>query len=433
MRQTNKRSPARLFSLLAAACVAAALVGSLLFVFRLAHQSQGQNPPQIGSGGPQGIYASDYTRVFRLDPQTHQALWQREIKGVTTIIPTGNVVYILQSAMITGNTNAVLELDASDGKTRWTHMLPLQKGDTQEFAKDLVFAQGHLYVGWMGMQGNGRSTAYLDMLNASNGKQVTTYTVGSYLGEIAADNGVLAVSVESGLRVYDLASGQQLWQKPFAASTNAPATWLKVVNGLVYAVIIANDGQGPDRSTIRVYKVNSGEQVWQSPAFASDQLSSFTVDGNTVYFGISLIPHPPLDGQVTQKNKKPITGIVYAYDIQSNKKLWSAPVAGAALRPPVLNNGLLYIDVDSGVIDNPDPQPAQVVALNAATGHIQWKQTLGANYLIGFCVTNGTVYAGTYNVSRSGVTPIKAYALEASSGNIQWEDNTHDFITIAAG
>ncbi len=438
--QSAQRTPARVFALLAAVCVAVLLVGSLLFVLRLAHQSQGQNPPQTGSGGPQGIYASDSTSVFKLDPQTHQALWQREIKSASKIISAGKTVYVLQSAMDAGNTtNVVLELDASNGQTLWTHVFPPPTHNNQQFVRDMLLAQGRLYVGWQryvnsGDPGKGRQgMAQIYVFNASNGSQITSYTVTSSLWLMNAGNGVLAASVESGLRVYDLATGKQLWTKTFLASTTAPVLSLTIVNGLVYAVVVADNGRSPDTSTIRVYRASSGEQVWQGPAFGSDQLSTLRVDGNIVYFGVTLSPKPPQDAPFTAKDKKPTTGHVYAYDIQSNKQLWKTPVAGATLHSLVLSNNMLYLAVDSGVVDNPDPQPAQVVAIDAATGRIKWQQTLAANYIGGFCLSKGTIYASTYNLAKSAIAWNQTYALAASNGNTQWKDSQHSFFIIVPG
>lgn len=434
MLQTRKHSLRRVFSLVAAACIAALIVGSMLFISNLA-QHQKKSPPTTASGTPQDIYASNATSVFKLDPQTHQALWQQTLKAVTKIIPAGKVVYILQSSMQTGETNAILALDASNGKTLWTHSFPAQNQQNKTFARDMVLAQGRLYVGWQTLSGNTASAAQRNtasaaqiyVFKASDGSKLTTYpaTASVWLMAADADAGVLAVSADGSLQVYNLSTGQALWHVSFPTSTNAPVVSLKIANGLIYAVVTAIDGKSNSNlSSILAYKATTGEQVWQSPTFASDALYSFTVNQNIVYFGTTLEPQPV--------QKKPVTGRIYAYDVQANRQLWSTPVDGATLHTPIFNAGVVYFGVDSGAGDNIAPTQAHIVAVNAATGALKWQQTLTTNYIGAFCLGNGTLYASSYTVSQSGITPGKSYAFKASDGHMLWEDAQYSFYTIVS-
>lgn len=427
MRQVRKRPLTRVFSLIAAACIAALIVGSMLFVLNLIHKNQSVT----ASNTSQSLYASDFTSVFKLDPQTHQTLWRQTLKGVTTILPAGKDVYILQSSMQTGTTNAVLELDASSGKTLWTYTFPAQQQNTRAFARGMVLAQDRLYVGWQTVSedtsrnGASASTAQIYVLKASDGSQLLTYPTVEAVWNMAAGAGVLAVSADGSLQVYDLTSGKALWHKVFPASTNAPVLSLRITNGLIYAVVSAIDAKSnANLSSILVYRATTGEQIWQSPTFPSDELSFLTVNQQVVYFGTTL------DFQPDQK--KPVTGRVYAYDIQANRQLWSIPVDGATLHQPIFDKGVLYLALDSGPVDNIAPAPAHIVALDAATGTLKWRQTLASDYIGGFCLGNGTLYASSYTVSQSGITWKKSDAFNASDGHLVWEDSQHGFFTIVA-
>lgn len=422
VRQVRKRSLPRVFSLIAAACVAALIVGSMLFISNLAQQNK--NLHTASPGTPQGVYASDATRVFKLDPHTHQILWQQGVKYVAKIIPSGKFVYILQSSPSAGGTNAVMELDASSGKTLWIATFPMQKQNNRGFTRDMVLTQDRLYVGWQSVSGDMLSSAQIYVLKASDGSRLTTYPTTTSVWRMDTGAGVLAVSEESSLQVYNLTTGKALWHVSFHASISPTVVSLKITNGLIYAIVIANDGKdGPNLSSITAYKATTGEQVWQSPKFASDALSSFTVNQTIVYFGTTLYPQP---GQ-----KKPITGRIYAYDIQSNKQLWSTPVDGATLHDPIFKDGIVYFGVDSGVVDNTSPTQADIVAINAATGSLKWRQTLTGTYIGGFCLNDGAIYASSYSVSQGGITWKKSYALKASDGKMLWEDAHYGFYTIA--
>lgn len=427
MRQASKRPLTRVFSLIAAACIAALIVGSMLFILHLVHKNQAIT----ASNTSQSLYASDSTGVFKLDPQTHQTLWRETLKGVTTILPAGKGVYILQSSMQTGVTDAVLELDASSGKTLWAYTFPSQQQNTKAFARGMVLAQDRLYVGWQTLSedttrnGGTSSTAQIYVLKASDGSKLLTYPTAASVWSMEAGAGVLAMSADGSLQVYDLTSGKALWHKSFPASTNAPVVSLRIANGLIYAVVIAIDAKSnANLSSILVYRATTGEQIWQSPTFASDVLSFLTVNQSVVYFGTTL-DHQP--GQ-----KKPVTGRIYAYDVQTNTQLWSTPVVGAPLHQPIFDKGVLYLAIDSGPVDNIAPAPAHIVALNAATGALKWQQTLASNYIGGFCLGNGTLYASSYTVSQSGITWGKSSAFKASDGHLVWEDSQHSFFTIVA-
>jgi outer membrane protein assembly factor BamB len=427
MRQSRKHSLTRTFSLLAAACVVALLVGSLLFVFNLIHQNQGShvaasNTPQ--GNLPQGIYTNTSSHLFRLDPQTHQALWQQAIKDVGQIIPAGNMVYVLQES------DSVMALDANSGKVLWKYAFPIAKAE-QDASKlqlhvnfqvsNLVLSQGRLYVSWEtwadpNQVNTSQKTVQvtnvvktLYVLNASNGKQQAAYpnTFGS---ELTVGNGVIAMDNEHGLQAYDSTNGKPLWQLALTGMT--PVRNLNIVNNLIYATISDNtqDIAGQGQSYIASYDT-SGNQVWRSPTFPGDALGSFTVDQNVIYFGI-LRPDSAV-GQV-------FTGRVYAYDIQSNKQLWSKAVDGGAQENLFINNGVIYTVADSGSQGH-----AHLVALDTTTGTLKWQYTLRGGFVNGFVVSDGIIYISSDTTSQNDPLPAEIDALNATNGHLLWQDTQH--------
>jgi outer membrane protein assembly factor BamB len=346
MRQSRKHSLTRTFSLLAAACIVALIVGSLLFVFNLIHQNQGShiaasNTPQANL--PQGIYTNTSSHLFRLDIRTHQALWQQAIKDVGQIIPAGNMVYVLQE------TDSVMALDANSGKVLWKYSFPIAKAE-QNAGKlhvnfqvsNLALSQSRLYVSWEtwadpNQVNSSQKTVQLTnvvktlyVLNASNGNQQAAYP-NIFGSELAVGNGVIAMDNEQGLQAYDATNGKLLWH--VALTGDAPVRNLNMVNNLIYATIsnTTQDIAGQGQSYLTSYNT-SGKQIWHSPTFPGDALGQFAVDQNVIYFGTL---------NTGNGTSQVFTGRVYAYDMQSNKQLWSKAVDGGAQEDLIVNHGVI--------------------------------------------------------------------------------------------
>jgi outer membrane protein assembly factor BamB len=420
MHKTQKFGPmARVFSILAAALIVAALVGSMLIITHAAQQNKGAGSTITGAlkppvRQPQGIYTSDLDKVFRLNLQTHQAVWQQELPNVSKIIPVRNVVYVLQSSQYEEAVNNVIELDANSGKVLWQHTFT---GQNHLVAPDatMVFAQNRLYVNW----DTGASNSYLDgkiyVLNASNGSLISVYphTLGPTMD---VNDGILAVA-NTNVQVYNAITNKLLWQTP--KNVDYMMRSLKIVDNLLY-VISANNTERPGmgQSYIAVYQVATGKLVWQSPFFAGDALSHFIVDQNILYFGTL---H-------TSNATQPFTGEVYAYNIQSKKQIWSTSVPGGAQEPYAFSNGTVYTAVDQG-----NGLESHLIALNAATGKIVWKQPLHTIVLDGFSMSNGIIFVGSkaeYSTNGSG-SGIQAF--DARTGQPLWKSTQFGYENIAPG
>jgi outer membrane protein assembly factor BamB len=178
---------------------------------------------------------------------------------------------------------------------------------------------------------------------------------------------------------------------------------MKIVNNLVSVVFSSNtDVTGYGKSYIVVYEAATGKQVWKSTTFPGDALYHFAIDQNTIYFGS------------INTNTQPFTGKVYAYNIQSNKELWSTPVDGGAQEQFAISNGVLYTAVDHG-----GTMDSHLLAINAATGAIKWQQTLDTVVLNSFAISNGIVYTGRYNGLYSNESSLEAF--KADNGQKLWE------------
>src|SRR5258707_7384293 len=109
-------------------------------------------------------------------------------------------------------------------------------------------------------------------------------------------------------------------------------------------------------------------------------------------------------------------GKVYAYDVQSNKQLWSQSVDGGAQEPLVISNGVVYT-----VADNGSHARAHLVALDAATGAVKWQHTLNGSFLGDFCISNGVIYINSTNYAPNDVVSAQIDALDTSNGTTLWE------------
>jgi outer membrane protein assembly factor BamB len=399
----------RVFSTIAATIVVAVLIGSVLILSHAAPQKNGSASTITGAAHnatataaststvPQGIYASNASTMFRLDiQQKQQVIWQQAVPDVQQIVPAGNVVYILQSD--TKSLNAVLELDANTGKILWKHSF---SGQGSYEPTKLTFSQNQLYVSWIGIINNSYDDGYVDILNASNGDLLPFVYAHTLADNMDVNGGIFAVG-NTGLQVYNATTHKLLWRAPMTESGKGFVS-LKIVNNLIY-VVFSSDNMDPNsgKSYIVVYEAATGKQVWQSPTFLGQALSNFAIDQNTIYFGS------------VNSSTQPFTGKIYAYNILSNKQLWSTPVDGGAQEALVFSNGMLYTTL------NRWPQSAPLIAINAATGTIKWQQTSDTVVPSSFSLSNGILYIGHSNdISPSGSS---LTAFNANSGQKLWEE-----------
>jgi outer membrane protein assembly factor BamB len=278
----------------------------------------------------------------------------------------------------------------------------------------MALAQNQLYVAWQ-TSNNMNTKGQIYVLNASNGSQQAVYSNASVWSLVVGD-GVIAVSGNYSLQVYDAASGKPLWHVTYASGPSEPVTGLSIVNNQVYASISTNNetaGEGEDY--VAAYDINSGKRTWQSPVFPVISLGSYlAVDQNVVYFATFAFN--------IQAKGQPQSGYVYAYDVQSNKQLWRKPInGGGGQEPLIVNNGMLYT-----VADNGSDLHAHLVALSTATGATKWQKTLSSNFISSLALGNGVIYISTFiNDALKSSIPDSIDAFSADSGQVLWEDAQH--------
>lgn len=388
-RQTGRHSISHALSLVAAILVAALIVGSMLVVFTLARQST----QTVSSPSPTtGIYLASWDTMYKLDTQTRHVIWQRTLKTVVKIIPAGNTVYLLQGDVDTAGESAVLALDVKSGKTLWQRHFTLQ-------TSDLALFQNLLYVSVENVNApiGAKDAGQIYVLNAQNGSLHKLYPPIDSAWSLVVSDGVLGVNTDSGLRVYDAASGKQLWQAAINAPSRPRLGGMSIVDGLLYASV--------GGSYITAYKARTGQHVWQSPNF--NNISAFTVDHNFVYFGTSFD---------SLQQGVPLKGTAYAYDVQHNKRLWGRNVDGGVVQAPVVGDGMVYVAADGG-----SHSQAHIAALTAATGAIKWQKLLANNITESFSLSNNSVlYVGNSSDFDHPPAPDSVDALRPADGSKLW-------------
>lgn len=392
----------RRLSLLAAALIAAMLVGGMAVIFKLAHQvntahQQKTNTASSGSTVPTlqnvpsspGLYlitladkAQNY-QVTKVDKNTGSVLWNHFI-GVSesSAIVADNLVF-----GSSGDPNAYGGANAPDDHS-YVYALNAKTG-TQIWRTDL-------------------GADYL-VTNASPPSIQGTpmppqgYNLG-VLGTPTFADGVVYVTSAAG-KVYALnaASGAILWtynahaiDYDLSSNTAYFVQTLAVANGLVY---------GATLNKLYALDARTGHEVWSALASARSMFGSPTVTGGRVYLSID-----PLSTHTENSAKSHIV----AYSADHGAKLWQSDGyywAGFLNDAPVVANGLVYVaNVYTGIY-----------ALDAQTGHTRWQHVLGTDAFNNpdGCswpvVASGVVYT---NCGASGHPTLNAY--NAANGTVIW-------------
>jgi len=241
-----------------------------------------------------------------------------------------------------------------------------------------VVVNGVVYIG--DISGN------IYALNAANGAKIWTYASagdGIYSGA-AVVNGIMYVGSSSGT-VYALnaATGALVWSYATGGQIRGtPAVVNGVVyigsfDGYVYALVAAGSGGGSV-----LWKVQTGYNVWSSAAVADGAVfvAAGGVGGNT-------------------------SGTVYAYNPKTGALKWSF-VAGSGTffyTDVSVANGVVYASSNDGTL----------YALDDAYGNLLWTAELGDAPLGRPLISDGVVYIN----SQSGST--FAFALQAGNNAVR--------------
>ena len=191
--------------------------------------------------------------------------------------------------------------------------------------------------------------------------------------------------------------------------TSATLMWSATTNGMVYPSPIIADGF--------VFVASYGGTLYAYDQYTGNLIWSFATGGNV--FATPAIANGIV--YVASKN-----GYVFALNEQNGGIVWE--IANDNLTPvtssPVVADGMVFY----GTFESPSAGFSEVLAVNAMTGSIVWKQDLSSTYVEGgAAINNGKVFIGT-GVPNNGVV----FALNETTGATVWSYDTGVFTSISS-
>jgi outer membrane protein assembly factor BamB len=396
----NEHTPRHRLGAIATALILTVLIGSLVVVTNLAHQSEkataGTSTVHSQTVQSQlGVYVgSGDGALFKLSAQKGQYLWRYKTQGRTIPAPATVANGIVYVGSLDGSVSA---LQAVSGNSIW------QFKTQSAVLSSPVVANGVVYVG--------SSDGNLYALRADNGSPLWHFHAGApttinNINTVVVINSVVYGSSSDGvansyLFALNAQSGSQIWQQQIA---NQSFTDPKVFNDVIYIASWAIGQQGgPDNTASYVYAFNAKDvsQIWRSAKIGNFTLFSPTVVNGVVYIG----------SQDTY---------LYAFNATDGSQLWRHNAGGTIDTSPQVANGIVYAGVMghdapttlSKTIDSTQPQ-GYILALNATTGSFLWQHLL-QNY-------QGTPITVFDNVIYVGSADHIVYALQAANASVIWQ------------
>ncbi|WP_433634438.1 PQQ-binding-like beta-propeller repeat protein [Halomicrococcus sp. NG-SE-24] len=176
-------------------------------------------------------------------------------------------------------------------------------------------------------------------------------------------------------------------------TANAPTTFPKVVDGMVYVTEFGG------RFTVYAIDAENGEEQWRFEA-ATGPAETVAVADDRVYVG-------PFTSDST----------VYAIDAESGEEQWRFEAAVGAPNTPVVTHDTVYVGSDD----------SNVYAVDAASGEEQWRFNEPLTPFRVPVVDDDTVYVNNSDTNL--------YALDASTGDPRWlfEGATSEIFVRAVG
>jgi outer membrane protein assembly factor BamB len=282
-------------------------------------------------------------QVRALDARTGKERWSFHAGGAIRSRPTvsGDSLYVQ------ADDGYLYKLAASSGKERWRvrvtdkpiERLPFDnpKSRYDRFGSDAAVAGKRLYLGTH----DGRILA----LDPASGKTVWEFTSGdSVLAAPAIYAGrVYFGSFDKTVYALDAATGALVWRRPTEGalvSTPALAGGRLVIGNRAYDLLALD--------------AKSGEVAWTRYVWFSWVESSASVRDGVAYVGSS------------------DAADVFAFDVATGKRLWTADVFGWCWGEPALTDARVYVGTASQV-GYPAGHRAGAMALDRKTGHIVWR------------------------------------------------------------
>lgn len=326
-------------------------------------------------------------KLYALSPDSGATLWCDQF----TITPTSTcstgvycpppIVAFVGSPLIAGDTLYVcvsgfsgytFALNTSDGSLRWKRQtncmitaMPFDDPATP------ALANGTLYSG-------------SDALDPSNGAVRWRLPNGATPSVVVS--GALYGYTQGAVYAWDAQNGKQLWSYPLPDTIGSAP---RVVNGVVYVGDLGGDSPPvatPDQSDTLALDARTGNLLWRAPTGIAS--GSPLVVGGVVYVG-------------------GFGPAMFAVDASDGRIIWRDNTATARPSTPIMFDGVVYFVADG------------VYAVDAATGHVRWRQALNADQstaFTGVALAHGALYLG--RTDGSGASAL--YALNPSDGAILW-------------
>lgn len=337
--KANRHAWKRQWSVLAAALIAAMLVGSLIAILHtkgstttsgLTKQQETATASAVQTYP--GMYIGMNSQIIKLDLRTHNVLWRYTVKSVNKdIIPHLSPVVVGKNVYfyVPDGSRNFGALDAQTGVLKWQR----SSGGPLHVVNNVVYIA------------NGKQVT---VINPTDGSPKMQYQVSGGIAGIF--EGVMyMVSHMNVLAAIRMSDGKQLWQTQISADQDWTGH-VYVKKGVLYA---AASAVAPTSQDSYLYTIDpqSGKITWQSPLINGLVFDITVGDDGKVYCGAQ-------------------NHLVYAFDPKTKSKpSWTYhTITGHVFAPPLVQNGIVYVGQASVGSHNDD----HLVALDPATGQQKW-------------------------------------------------------------
>jgi outer membrane protein assembly factor BamB len=303
--------------------------------------------------------------LVALDPGGGGVIWRRAVPGAVKHGPT-----VAGSVLVTQTVSGrVMAVDSDDGTSRWTRQVgePLDRwcwgGPAAGATRVVVGAAGCL--------------AALDIADGRECWLTTELADDDWMASpctpaIAGDTVVVAYGGgRTALAALDLADGSVRWR--LGAGSELSASWSSpvVVGDLVVVTTVPG--------WLRACRLESGEEAWRVPLDGSWSSAAPAADDTQVFVVSSagtLTAHDLADGAVR-----------WRVDLgPGSQARWPyRRGVGGHLAGPAVDDGLVYAAAASG----------RLVAIDAATGALDWEADAGAPVWAPPAVDGGILFVAT--------------------------------------
>ena len=348
--------------------------------------------------------------------------WSKD--GIVGVVGTptvsGGVAYF---ADLTGTVWAV---DASSGRLRWqSRVAPGVVGASAVSGGFVYVASGNTLYGLDRSSGTIR---WKVVTNANSFAQISASPV-VFGGRVIIGTASFEVMVRSSqytfqgsVGAFDAQTGRALWN--FVTTPNDESSgagegiWSTPAIAPKLGLLFVGTGQnlspppGPLEDSILAIDVRTGQLRWSRQFFTNDVFSAGHPGGYDYDFGASPNLWSAHGRTLVGDGEK--SGTFVALDAATGRVVWQRALTPGGPFGGVLGSGA-YVDgrlVVSANIGKANPKASKVLALNPATGAVEWTQQLAGNVYGPVSAVPGVAFVGT--------DQRQMVALQTSTGRELW-------------